>query len=402
MHELIKKLKDLGLKSIPNNQAYNPLQEFACRVSTKEIVHSIILADLMRPNDDHKLGYYFINAILHEVGLPRVSSTTTNEIEVATEYVLKGDRWDNRRIDILITYTIEKEVKRNYALIIENKLNDASYSDRQLEDYQEAIQTNYSADKVRILCLHRIMKPDDININNRIDGKILYAQDIAKLLDNAIKASNTTEGCYIKAYSRYLRNLATENGDYDNANILASDAVTQDLFNKLIHLLNCYRTELTENIDLSEEEKTFLDSMEIACNDSHNAFARRLIEEACNHKIDRADHGEQEAGYTNYAAIWNEEAYRNTGQWLSVGFENSTVYFFLVSHHENEENRNILAKNAGFYNPKYYARQGYYWYKPEQKLHTIPFHGKPNFEEVKQRIQELLNAINTSAVDGKH
>lgn len=259
MHELIKRLKDLGLRSVPHQEAYNPLQEFACRVSTKEIVHSMILADLMRPEGKHNLGLHFINAILKEVGLQEISST--NEISVSTEYRLTGNRWDKRRIDILITDNLEKEEERRYVLIIENKLNDASYSANQLEDYLEAIKTNCPEAKVKVLCLHRIKKSDDINIISRNNGKILYAQKIAKLLEDAIKASQTPETYYIKAYSRYLDNLAIENGDFDNANILTSDAVTQDLFNDLVHRLYLYRTGSISKSNLSEEDKTFLNSM---------------------------------------------------------------------------------------------------------------------------------------------
>ncbi|MDE6478808.1 MAG: PD-(D/E)XK nuclease family protein [Muribaculaceae bacterium] len=389
MHPLIKKLKELGLKAINHPQKYNPLQEFACRVSTKEIVHSIILADLMRPDGKHYLGRHFIDSLLKKADL---DSNSISDVKVATEYRLLGDRWDKRRMDILITNNIAKDSEKEYALIIENKLNDASYLQRQLEDYRDAIKINCPEDKVKILCFHRLKKAEDSVLENSANVKIIYAQEIADLILDAIKNSQTSESCFIKAYSRYLKNLAIENGDIDNADILASDNVSVDDFNELVLLIQ----DCTSNItNFSEEEVLFLNSMNIAYQDIHKAFVRRIIVETLSSKIKGANKSEPEAGYPFYASVWDETEYRNTEQWLSVGFSESHVHFYLVSHNQEENRRNLLATKAGFGNPKFYKRQGYYWYSPiDPTLQNIEFQGKPDFNEVRCRIECLLSKIN--------
>lgn len=92
-------------------------------ISTKELLHSKILAELLNPQGRHRCGEAFLREFLSQIGIsePQKLSDARADTEVGTA--------DGRRIDILITWGKDR------AVIIENKLNNAVDQPDQLKDY---------------------------------------------------------------------------------------------------------------------------------------------------------------------------------------------------------------------------------------------------------------------------
>lgn len=93
------------------------------RISLKELLHSEIIAELLRPGGTHNCGDLFLQEFMRSIEIdPKLQDFS--DIEVITEsYTDTG-----RRIDILIVWG-------NNAVIIENKLNNAADRLNQLKDY---------------------------------------------------------------------------------------------------------------------------------------------------------------------------------------------------------------------------------------------------------------------------
>ena len=382
--ELIKTLdllSEFGFKGVKKEISYNPMQEFTDYVSTKEIVHSRIIAKMLDAKSQHHMGRCFLDLILENVGFEK---SLFSEVEITTEATLNGGNAEGRRIDILV------EDKRNRcALIIENKLNGASYQPNQLEDYRSAIEKEYPHSNVKVLCLHRDMSIKDKDIKSC--DKILYPDELSKIIKIAVASSETKEWAAILSYARYLENISRANIDFENSNLLASDFITDETFRSVKKIVKIYGSSEFNSFSLDTKYIDKVKNLNDAYQDLPNAYARRLIEAVYHSKIKGANKAQQEAGYTHYAAIWNDDIYQKTHQWLSVGFSGNTVYFYLVSNQSDSESRDLRASQASFGNQSYYARQGYYWYKPyDISMHTISFEDKPDMDIIIQRIEDIL------------
>lgn len=382
--ELIKTLNllsEFGFKGVKKEISYNPMQEFTDYVSTKEIVHSSIIAKMLDAKSQHHMGRCFLDLILESVGFEK---SLFSEVEITTEATLNGGNAEGRRIDILV------EDKRNQcALIIENKLNGASYQPNQLEDYRSAIENKYPHSNVKVLCLHRYMSIKDNDIKSC--DKILYPDELSKIIKIAVASSDTKEWAAILSYARYLENISRANIDFENSNLLASDFINDVTFCSVKKIVEIYGSSEFNSLSLDKKCLDKIKNLIDAYQDLPNAYARRLIEAVYHAKIKGANKAQEEDGYPYYAAIWNDDIYQKTRQWLSVGFSGNTVYFYIVSNQLDSESRDSRASQASFGNPSYYARQGYYWYKPcDISTHTISFENKPDMNIIIQRIEDIL------------
>lgn len=384
--ELIKTLDSLigvGFKPDTKEISYNPMQEFTDYVSTKEIVHSRIIANMLDAKAKHNMGRCFLDLILESVGFDK---TLFSNVNIETEETLYGGEWEGRRIDIIVEDTDNKCV-----LVIENKLNGASYQPKQLEHYRRAMEKKYSASNVKVLCLHRDKSIKDDNIE--FCDKILYPHELAQMIKVAVGLSETKEWATILSYAKYLENLHRSNIDFENSNLLASDTISAETIISAKKIVEIYGTLYFKELSLDKYYRSASKNLCDAFQDLRNAYARRLIKSVS--RINGANSAETEAGYPYYAAIWNEEKYQETCQWLSVGFSENAVYFYLVSNQQDDSNnRDSRAKEAGFEKPTYYARQGYYWYKPiDVTKHTMSFDNKPDMDRIIKRIEEMLNSM---------
>lgn len=111
------------------------------------------------------------------------------------------------------------------------------------------------------------------------------------------------------------------------------------------------------------------------------------------HDVKGADKAEPDEFYRNYVCVWNDVVYHRTWQWLSIGFYDNEVYFYLVTNEEDSAERSRKAAEAGFGEGVRY-RGGYYWHEPiEQTLFSMSFKTKPDMDEVIRRAELLIRRL---------
>lgn len=111
------------------------------------------------------------------------------------------------------------------------------------------------------------------------------------------------------------------------------------------------------------------------------------------HNIKGADKAEPDEYYRNYICVWNDSIYHLTRQWLSIGFYDNEVCFYLVSNEEDSAERSRKAAEAGFGEGVRY-RGGYYWHEPiEPTLFSMPFENKPDMDKVIRRAELLIRRL---------
>ena len=225
------KLKDAGFRFEASTSVYNPMERFADYVSTKEIVHSKIIADLLNPKGEHQLGYGFLLRFLQAIKIdvplphfPEVEIPIKSEVEIERYAPTSLDGIETKgRIDILLR--VELVNKKKYAIIIENKLNDAPEQFRQLERYNDYVEKElgYNADERITVYMPRIKCEYDGTI-------IIDATQLADILEIALKESISPNKATIQAYANYLRNISVKNIIMDNSRRLAA-MLAEDILN---------------------------------------------------------------------------------------------------------------------------------------------------------------------------
>lgn len=141
------------------------------------------------------------------------------------------------------------------------------------------------------------------------------------------------------------------------------------------------------------------DDMRAAC-DLSSALSRlpqlyssQFLELANRGGINGANQSEKDEYYCNYVCVWNDKDFKNTRLWLSIGFYENEVDFYVVTDEDNPEERQRNAFDVGLKDGVRY-RGGYYWHEPSDKnLFSLSFDNKPNMEEVRKRAEILLSRI---------
>lgn len=189
-------------------EIWNPMEEFAKYCAPKEICHSRIIAQLLNPNGVHNYGSVFFDAFYHTIGtIIPLSTSEPKDIKISTERKINN----GRRIDIFIEWI--EEGREKCCLIIENKLNNASYQPNQLQDYRESILGEGYTVK-GIICLHPYSREEDKMLDADL---VLYPYNIANILEDCIEEDSLDPLC---AYISYLRNLSSQHNNMTIANQL--------------------------------------------------------------------------------------------------------------------------------------------------------------------------------------
>lgn len=122
-------------------------------------------------------------------------------------------------------------------------------------------------------------------------------------------------------------------------------------------------------------------------------YSSQFLELANRGGINGANQSEKDEYYCNYVCVWNDKDFKNTRLWLSIGFYENEVDFYVVTDEDNPEERQRNAFDIGLKDGVRY-RGGYYWHKPSDKnLFSLSFDNKPNMEEVRKRAEILLSRI---------
>lgn len=122
-------------------------------------------------------------------------------------------------------------------------------------------------------------------------------------------------------------------------------------------------------------------------------YGEQLMASVKSGEILCADSCEWDEDYLRYVCVWNEADYVRTGLWLSIGFSDNSVVFYVVTSVQDAEYREQIATRLQVESGEKY-RQGYWWYEPADKtLFKLDFQTFPDMEEVKRRVGILIARI---------
>lgn len=358
-------LKGTGFKFEASTSLYNPMERFADYVSTKEIVHSKIIADLLNPKGEHQLGYGFLVMFLQTIGISVETKPTPSvenplhEVNVKTESFAPTDD-SNGRIDILVTFDYNG---KRYAIIIENKLNDAPDQPRQLERYNEYLSKSGYNESERIT----VYMP---RVGDKCDeyptAKVINATMLAKIIDETLGESISPNKAAIQSYSNYLKNISINNIIMDNAKILGG-LTAKDI----------------------KQAKAIKEAYDLL----PQAFAEHLRNL---YKEETEIKAEISADYSHYCYIWKEEAYRTTSLWLAVGFGYDWYRIYVVSN--NEGKLKEYENNPTLQITREQTTKGKIWLRPQNdSVFEVKFDGIPNLEELQVFMKKWLEKLDEVA-----
>lgn len=150
---------------------------------------------------------------------------------------------------------------------------------------------------------------------------------------------------------------------------------------------------LTVGNDIPNDDMRAARDLSSALSRLPQLYSSQFLELANRGGINGANQSEKDEYYCNYVCVWNDKDFKNTRLWLSIGFYENEVDFYVVTDEDNPEERQRNAFDIGLKDGVRY-RGGYYWHEPSEKsLFSMAFDGKPDIEDVKKRVELLLSRI---------
>ena len=223
----------------------------------RETFHSDIIAALLSPEEKHGEGSLFLDLFLDMIGVEKKYYTKS---EVYKEYGT-NDGTLGGRIDIFI------EGEDHHCVVIENKLNNAGDTYKQLPKYYQYLDKEYIIDKFVYMPLNPYKTPDKADWSdderNFIDSKLIIVparQEGSKNLYNdwLEKAESSTNNeevrVLIKQYKTLLYNLTID---------IMSTTMMEKFYNELIN---------ENNIETAQSIRKML-------NDLPQYMAKRIVDE---------------------------------------------------------------------------------------------------------------------------
>ena len=354
---LIKFFKERGFQSTEKND-FNPLAEFIPYVSSKEVVHTKILKEILSYENN---AVHFINFFLKKEIPNDIKINVFKERKV--QRVLTSG--DDRSIDLCISWEdINKDI---HSVIIENKLNDAYFQERQMEDY--------------LTSLTQIK-------NEKVDASIIIYKSKNKVLDKENKyilISPEELGEWVKvisnddvnllAYANYLSDLNKINNDMENSE----------------KLLGCTLEEIKE-LDLLSQAFSKL-------NKAKNHYIVSRIREIHEHISD--EWGELDGG-AKMLQIWNSDDYQRNDLWIAiyppvnpVDDEHGTDIYVYTHAKKSEEDYEEIIKGLSDSNMQYNykgSQEGYAYFRTDDNF-RFQFFDKDKREAMITEIIRLLDKI---------
>lgn len=212
--------------------SYNPLEYFVGQVREKEIRHSQILCDLLDENGPHDCKSLFLETFLQMVNceVPEDCDIYVERERKISRIITKGG---DRSIDLLLSWEYHK---KKYAIIIENKLNDAPFQPYQLDEYKLSIESEgYDVRKIVVIYNRKT------SYGNGVIS--LCSSDISNWLNSTLDICDTSNSAYwgIKAYAQLVDNMAINNINMINAeSIIEMARNNPESFAKLTQIVNAY------------------------------------------------------------------------------------------------------------------------------------------------------------------
>lgn len=356
--KVVNKLKYTSFDFDATSEVYNPMELFASYVTTKEIVHTAILYDLLNPFGRHHLKDRFAFAFISEFCGDWIQTSDILSITPYKEYkvnrvVTEGEQ---RSIDILLD--IKYKDNRKVAIIIENKLNNAPFQPKQLEDYCRAIQKE-SYDCQYTICLTKLNV--DLGENKKFCNKILYPKHLAEWILGVVDNDPSKYAVNLKSYVSLLNNLHRNNSIHNNAMELLNNPEILDDARKIAEAYN----ELNFNLLDFIKERLINDWQEIIVS----------------YKGDNIQ-------------IYNQEDYNKNGCWIMVWrkFQERENEVYIVTFKNESRQTEVLTKAD--YHLMDDDTYNLNWYKSSNdSLMCFKYPDKIGFDNMISEINRVLNIL---------
>lgn len=344
LYQLLERVRNLTCMTQPQQLPFSILQYMYQHISAKEVLHSKIIAELLRPNGEHQCGDIFLLNFMQKIGLT-VKDEELSDIKVYTEYSTK----ENRRIDILLLCD-------DKAVIIENKLNDAQDQPEQLKAYfEDTLERGKQVAKIVYIPLYEWRKSHETLPTN---VTYLYPYDLICWLVSSSENSGRAKEI-AEIYIQLLKYMNQVNINHMNAKELY-DAISADT--DMLHTV----MKISAICNSAEWYRLFKSKIESAIKDKYE------------------DSGDLQFKYkTNNGELWvwhNEYLY-----WISVDINPETGEYYIYKYFDNKPE--VLPK--GVVEPKSNNYSGGYYY---QSPNVYKIGDKADFEKMLSEIIEFLKS----------
>ena len=327
--------------------SYNPLEYFVEQVSEKEIRHSQILEDLLNENGPHGYKNLFLDSFLEMIKCkipPKCEISVERERKIARVITSGGDR----SIDLLLSWYYRR---KDYAIIVENKLNGAQFQPYQLEEYKQSLEREGYVVRSIVVIYDK---------KNAYGNEVisLCSSDISKWLNSTLESCDTKDSSYwgIKAYAQLIDNMAIKNINMVNAESIVEMAhKNPESFAKLAKIVNAY-----------------------------NELKFAVFKELQNAK--QLEKIQSEIKPTDIQ-FWHDEDYKRNKLFVSVWFDNNQYSLYIQNDNE-EKDRSRSLFNIKF--EKYNNNNKYYQPKNEKdRVYSFPEDTNRLIKKIKKVIEEL-------------
>ncbi len=180
------------------------------RIKDKELIHSNILAVLLNPNETHGMGYTFLNLFTKELKKCELyeSGNTVKEISLANIISTINSKVVVYReldyIDLVIVFPEARVV-----IGIENKIW-ASERDKQIEDYQKAMESRYpDYNKALVFLTPTGRIPNTSNKQSKIPVYRMSYEVIAKIAKASINNANQSAHFFLDQFIYHVESYMT-------------------------------------------------------------------------------------------------------------------------------------------------------------------------------------------------
>ena len=118
---------------------------------------------------------------------------------------------------------------------------------------------------------------------------------------------------------------------------------------------------------------------------------RKLVQD---NKIKGADSEEPDRFYKpDYLDVWNAERYQQNGLWLSLGFLENEIHFYIVTYDRDEETIEKISSELDLDEGIQY-RGRWWWFEPRDKnLFSLKYEIRPKMTEIVSHTEKLLKII---------
>lgn len=342
MEEIKEILKKIQLSEKREQLPFSFLPMMYSKISSKELLHSEIIATLLRPKGEHNLGILPLEKFLTALGIDNYDDfgKDLSITKVQTERGVEG-----RRIDILL-------INDKNAIIIENKLNDAVDQVNQLCDYTKSIQSEgYNVLKVVYLPFYehksakeKVEGVDVVNVSPT--GLINWLKECKKPI------------CI--SYAELLKYMNQSNRNYMDAKKIQTKLGDEEL-SKIIDIANIINSPDWKICILSEienEVRSKLQGFKIKSDIKENRFLQ----------------------------LWVE----NPPFWVEIYLYTYELCLYIAKNDDKECKTMIPIEDFDFVHDSWNAKKGYNYFAEEGMRKSYKYPCKKDFEKLIKNVCEIL------------